>query len=111
MRYEYRIKVEECNNGKKYYIPQIGEPKLTFCKRSVYPWMQWKGLIGKYSSIYSPETSEPFGVELYEVEVLPEKIDSIYHSEQEAEDIINFHKEEMERTKGEEVKNVYFIKK
>ena len=33
------------------------------------------------------------------------------YSEQESEDIINFHKEEMERTKGEEIKNVYFIKK
>ena len=111
MKYEYRIKVEECNNGKKYYIPQIGTPKLTFCKRSVYPWMQWKGLIPKFTLTYSPTISGPVSKEVNEVTIGAEKIDSICHSEQEAEDIINFHKEEMERTKGEEVKNVYFIKK
>ena len=105
MKYEYRIKVEECNNGKKYYIPQIGTPKLTFCKRSVYPGEDWKNLIPIF--IKKPT--------ILKVDIRPLNVECICNSEQEAEDIINFHKkeiqEEMERTKGEEVKNVYFIKK
>ena len=91
MKYEYRIKVEECNNGKKYYIPQIGEP--------------WRNLIPIF--IEKPN--------ILKVDIRPLNVECICNSEQEAEDIINFHKkeiqEEMERTKGEEIKNVYFIKK
>ena len=114
MKYEYRIKVEECNNGKKYYIPQIGEPKLTFCKRSVYPWLDWDNLypelIPKYT--YDPDTQLPISKE--------EIIDSVerkkgwvirFDTEKEANDVIEFYKKEMERTEGNKVKNVYFIKK
>ena len=101
MRYEYRIKVEECNNGKKSYIPQVSEIGLTFCKRSVYPYENWKNLIPIF--IEKPN--------ILKVDIRPLNVECICNSEQEAEDIINFHKEEMERTKGEEVKNVYFIKK
>jgi hypothetical protein len=105
MRYEYRIKVEECNNGKKSYIPQVSELGLTFCKRSVYPYENWKNLIPIF--IEKPN--------ILKVDIRPLTVECICHSEQEAEDIINFHKkeiqEEMERIKGEEIKNVYFIKK
>jgi len=104
MRYEYRIKVEECNNGKKYYIPQIGEPKLNVGKYC-HAWLEWRNLI----PIFIEKPS------ILKVDIRPLNVECICNSEQEAEDIINFHKkeiqEEMERTKGEEVKNVYFIKK
>ena len=105
MRYEYRIKVEEKNNGQKSYIPQVGELKLTFCLRSIYPRIDWKNLIPIF--IEKPN--------ILKVDIRPLTVECICHSEQEAEDIINFHKkeiqEEMERIKGEEIKNVYFIKK
>ena len=104
MRYEYRIKVEECNNGKKYYIPQIGKPKLLGGKIP-YLYLDWNNLIPIF--IEKPN--------ILKVDIRPLTVECICHSEQEAEDIINFHKkeiqEEMERIKGEEIKNVYFIKK
>lgn len=111
MRYEYRIKVEEKNNGQKSYIPQIGEHKLTFCLRSVYPRIDWKNLIPTFTFIYSPETFDPVGKgELIGCEM---NSNTPYYSEseQEAEDIINFHKKQMEVAKGDEIKNIYFIKK
>ena len=101
MRYEYRIKVEEKNNGQKSYIPQIGEHKLTFCLRSVYPRIDWKNLIPIF--IEKPN--------ILKVDIRPLTVEYICHSEQEAEDIINFHKKQTEVAKDEEIKNVYFIKK
>lgn len=44
MRKEYRIKVEELNNGSIGYIPQVSEIKLTICNRSCYPFKQWQNL-------------------------------------------------------------------
>ena len=114
MRYEYRIKVEECNNGKKSYIPQIGEHKLTFCLRSVYPRIDWKNLIGTYkiTSVFSETTFQQVGKEFKLINVLISDTQvSRNYTENMAEDIINFHKKQMEVAKGEEIKNIYFIKK
>jgi|688.fasta_scaffold717646_3 hypothetical protein len=44
MRYEYRIKVEEKNNGQKSYIPQVGELKLSLGKYC-YVWKEWLNII------------------------------------------------------------------
>jgi hypothetical protein len=44
MRKEYRIKVEELNNGSIGYIPQVSESKLTICYRSCYLFKQWQNL-------------------------------------------------------------------
>ena len=110
MRYEYRIKVEEKNNGQKHYIPQVGEPKLLGGKIP-YLYLKWKSLIPTFTFIYSPETFDPVGKgELIGCEI---NSNTPYYSEseQEAEDIINFHKKQMEVAKGDEIKNVYFIKK
>jgi hypothetical protein len=114
MRYEYRIKVEEKNNGQKSYIPQIGEHKLTFCLRSVYPRIDWKNLIGTYktTSVFSETTFQQVGKEFKLINVLISDTQvSRNYTENVAEDIINFHKKQMEVAKGEEIKNVYFIKK
>jgi len=114
MRYEYRIKVEEKNNGEKRYIPQVGEPKLTFCLRSVYPKIDWKNLIGTYKTtkIFSETTFKQVGEEFELTNVLISDTQvSRNYTENKAEDIINFHKKQMEFAKGEEIKNVYFIKK
>ena len=91
MSLQYRIKVEEKNNGEKQYIPQVGTPKLTICKRSVYPWIDWKNLDKhpKYPYIYH----------------------NGFTTEQEAEEVIDFYKEEMKRQEENKVKSVYYINK
>lgn len=94
MRYEYRIKVEEKNNGQKHYIPQVGEPKLTFCLRSVYPRIDWKNLIPTYktTSIFSETTFQQVGEEFELTNVLVSDTQvSRNYTENLAEDIINFH--------------------
>jgi hypothetical protein len=44
MRKEYRIKVEELNNGSIGYIPQVGTLKLQIGRLSCKPWEHWQNL-------------------------------------------------------------------
>ena len=90
MNYQYRIKVEENNKGEKRYIPQVGTPKLTICKRSVYPWLDWKNLDKHPNSTY-----RYYG----------------FTTEQEAEEVIECHKEQERRIELDKVKSVYYINK
>jgi hypothetical protein len=55
---KYRIKVEERQNGDKYYTPQVGTPKL-IGRRSVYLFTDWKNIIsdGESSSTSSMTSS------------------------------------------------------
>ena len=114
MNYQYRIKVEEKNNGEKQYIPQVATPKLTICKRSVYPWLDWDNLYPEFLSkyIYDPDTQLPISKEeiIYSVERKKGWVIR-FDTEKEANDVIEFYKKEMERTEGNKVKNVYFINK
>jgi hypothetical protein len=114
MNYQYRIKVEEKNNGKKQYTPQVATPKLTICKRSVYPWLDWYNLIPEldYKYIYDPTTQLPSSTE-YKIKLVEiKKSWSVsFKTEQEANDVIEFHKEQERRIELDKVKNVYFIKK
>jgi hypothetical protein len=91
MNYQYRIKVEEKNNGEKQYIPQVGTPKLTIGKRSVYPWLDWKNL--------DKHPNSPF------------RYRNGFTTEQEAEEVIESHKKQVERIELDKVKSVYFINK
>ena len=90
MNYQYRIKVEEKNNGGKLYIPQVGTPKLTICKRSVYPWLDWKNLDKHPNSTYRY---------------------CGFTTEQEANEVIEIHKKQVERAELYKVKSVYYINK
>ena len=90
MNLQYRIKVEVKNNGEKQYIPQVGTPRLTFGKRSVYPWLEWKNLDKHPNSTYRY---------------------CGFTTEQEAEEVIEFHKKEVERIELNKVKSVYYINK
>lgn len=91
MNLQYRIKVEVKNNGEKQYIPQVGTPKLTIGKRSVYPWLDWKNL-DKH-----PDYTHRFC--------------NGFTTEQEAEDVIESYKKEVERIELNKVKSVYYINK
>jgi len=110
MRYEYRIKVEEKNNGEKQYIPQVATPKLTIGKHSVYPWLDWKYLYPQYVEeldiipINSKRTILAISIHHH----IPP---SPFHTEQEANDVIEFHKEQERRMEANKVKSVYFINK
>ena len=44
MRNRYRIKINELNNGKKEYIPQVGTPKLSLGKYVHINW-EWENII------------------------------------------------------------------
>jgi hypothetical protein len=44
----YRIKIEERNNGKKLYIPQVGIPKLR-TGRIVWLGTNWENIITQYN--------------------------------------------------------------
>ena len=91
MSLQYRIKVEEKNNGEKRYIPQVGTPKLTIGKRSVYPWLDWKNL-DKHAN---------YAYRYYDG----------FTTEQEAEEVIESHKKEAVRIELNKIKSVYFINK
>jgi hypothetical protein len=91
MSLQYRIKVEVKNNGEKQYIPQAGTPKLTICKRSVYPWLEWKNLDKHPNSTYRYYNG--------------------FTTEQEAEEVIESHKKEVVRIELNKVKSVYYINK
>lgn len=91
MSLQYRIKVEVKNNGEKQYIPQAGTPKLTICKRSVYPWLEWKNLDKHPNSTYRHYNG--------------------FTTEQEAEEVIESHKKEAVREELNKVKSVYYINK
>ena len=114
MRYEYRIKVEEKNNGEKQYIPQVATPKLTICKRSVYPWLDWDNLypdlLPNYT--YDPDTQLPVSKEtiIKSVEI-KKSWSASFKTEQEANDVIEFFKEQERRIEVNKVKSVYFINK
>ena len=110
MRYEYRIKVEVKNNGEKRYIPQTATPKLTIGKRSVYPWLDWRNLTPTFTLTYSPTSFDPVSKEVNGC-AMDSNTPYSSKSEQEAEDIINFHKEEIKRQEDNEIKTVYFINK
>jgi hypothetical protein len=94
MRVEYRIKVEETYGGKKSYIPQIGEVKLTICKRSCYPWIKWRNL-WVYNALGDVQPSNTYPAR--------------YDSEEKALAIINRYKEQLSDTQSKEVKSTTFI--
>lgn len=94
MRLEYRIKVEETYGGRKSYIPQIGEVKLTICKRSCYPWIKWRNLY-VWNALGDVHTSND--------------VTSIYDSEEGALAIINRYKEQLSDVQSKEVKSTTFI--
>lgn len=114
MNYQYRIKVEEKNNGEKRYIPQAATPRLTICKRSVYPWLDWYNLIPEldYKYTYDPKTQLPISKEtiIKSVEI-KKSWSTSFETEQEANDVIEFFKEQERRIELDKVKNVYFINK
>jgi hypothetical protein len=97
MRFEYRIKVVETYGGVKKYIPQVGTPKLTICKRSVYPWLEWKNL-------WKHPTYINWGISCSNEHF------NEYDTEFDAREIINKHQEIISEENNKKVKKVNYIK-
>ena len=114
MNLQYRIKVEVKNNGEKQYIPQVGTPKLTICKRSVYPWLDWKNLFSnsmRNAILKYPIMSINGDGHTIKSMVDFKKNGVVCNTEQEAEEIIEFYKQAVERIELNKVKSVYYINK
>lgn len=89
---KYRIQVETTKGGEKKYTPQFGKPRLTICKRSVYPWLDWYNIVeglGRLSLDKSTKTS--------------------YKTEDEALKIIEWYKKVVWGKEKNEVKSVDYI--
>ena len=93
MRKEYRIKVEELNNGSIGYIPQVSEIKLTICKRSCYPFKQWQNLCLQYNDYVVSSYSE-----------------QSFHTEEAARMIIDRFKKQLEDKQAKQIKKTKYIK-
>jgi hypothetical protein len=85
---KYRIKVEERQNGDKYYTPQVGTPKL-IGRRSVYLFTDWKNIISDGESSSTSSINYP--------------------TEQGAKELIDRYKENISIQEGNQVKKISFI--
>lgn len=86
----YRIKIEEKNNGEKWYIPQVGEERLKL-GRFIHLYINWKNIIPNHLSFITASTR------IYS-----------YPAEQEALDVIEKYKQYLQDEKGKEVKSTTY---
>jgi hypothetical protein len=87
---EYRVKIEEKNNGEKRYIPQ-----------TIYE----KRLFGLFSSWGSIIKSHEYGLPIFEVST---SLSISYDSEKKAEQIINEFKEYTDDLEGKKMKRISY---
>jgi len=86
----YRIKIEERNNGEKRYIPQVSRLVIS------------GGWIKRQRIVWDNILTYDYGHRADNV------IRHSYSKEQDALDIIESHKKEIEKKNGEEVKSVTY---
>lgn len=87
----YRIKIEEQNNGKKWYIPQFGEKKLSigkFCRLTT----NWENILVDKLSRVQTSSSMTYS----------------YSTEEEALESIEKHKEFILKEGGEKIKSITY---
>ena len=94
MRHEYRIKVDELNNGSIGYIPQVSECKLIICNRSCYPFKQWRNLY-----IYTEEDVRS-----------STNVKQEFFTEEEARTVIDRFKKQLEAEQANQIKKTKYIK-
>jgi hypothetical protein len=87
---EYRIKIEESNNGEKWYIPQIAKPLLKIGKFNFLS-MGWYNII---------EDSTSFWVSSF--------AQTSHNTEQKALDVIEGYKQYLIDVEGKEVKSTTY---
>jgi len=87
---KYRIKIEEQNNGKKWYTPQVGTPKLKIGKFDFVS-TEWSNIIEDTKSFWISSFAQ-----------------ISYYTEQKALDVIEEYKQYLIDEKGEEVKSTTY---
>lgn len=91
---KYRIKIEERNNGDKWYIPQVGTTKLKIGKFDILS-TEWKNII-EDKSPHEP----PFWVSSL--------AEDAYNTEQKAFNVIEGYKKYLIDQKAKEVKSTTY---
>lgn len=86
----YRIKIEEKNNGEKWHIPQVGEPRLKL-GRFIHLYTDWENIILNYQSFMTAKS-----------------MFCSYPTEQEALDIIEQYKQSLQDERGKQVKSTTY---
>lgn len=89
---KYRIKVETTNGGNVRYTPQFGKPRLTICKRSVYPWLDWFNIVEGLGRLSLEKTTR-----------------ASYKTEDEALKIIEWYKKVVRIDETKEIKSIEYI--
>jgi len=84
---QYRIEIEERKNGKKWYIPQVGEPYLKIGKFDFLS-TKWKNIIEDSTSFWISSLAHVS-----------------YNTEQKAIDVIEKYKKYLIDIEGKEVKS------
>ena len=86
----YRIQIEEKNNGEKWHIPQVGEPRLKI-GRFTHLYTDWENIIPQHQSFITAKS-----------------MSYSYLKEQEALDIIEQYKQYLRDERGKETKSITF---
>ncbi len=87
---EYRIKIEESNNGKKWYIPQIAKPRLKIGKFDFLS-MKWYNIIEHPTSFWISSSTQ-----------------ASHNTEQKALNVIEGYKQYLIDSKGKEIKSTTY---
>ena len=86
----YRIQIEEKNNGKKWHIPQVGEPRLKL-GRFTHLYTDWENIIPQHHHFITTKS-----------------MSYSYLTEQEALDIIEQYKQYLQDKRGEQIKSTTY---
>lgn len=92
MNLKCRIQVETTNGGEKKYTPQFGKPRLTICKRSVYPWLDWYNINAEYGRLSLDKSTKVS-----------------YKTEDDALEIIEWYKKVVRIDETKEIKSIEYI--
>ena len=114
MKYEYRIKVEVDGNDNEKYTPQIGIPKIRTISRFVNLWLKWENLYPEleYKYIYDPTTQKPISKEtIIKLVEIKTSWSMSFQTEKEADDVVEFFKEQERKIDLAKTKKTYFINK
>jgi len=87
---QYRIEIEERKNGEKWYIPQVGEPRLRIGKFDFLS-TKWKNIIEDSTSFWISSLAHVS-----------------YDTEQKALDVIEGYKQHLINAEGKEVKSTSY---
>jgi hypothetical protein len=93
MLVEYRIKVEELNDGTVGYIPQVTHVRVYIGTKYYYPYIEWQNLYLPTDDLVCKSASKQ----------------QSFHTEDVARLIIDRYKQQLESKDAKKVKSIKFI--